>query len=259
MTQEQTFTAYLPADDIEKDDLVIARGVSAVEAMKIAFGFRGRWGTHLAEDVYGPFVLYTWSAYPKASNVARGRAEPLCATVARGGQPEQEKAAGLHMIAAQFLRRQTYYWDGRVVTDAEYDKRVERVAERREVRRIDGEIATMLVDAFIAEGYTITCDLQEDEPEFVRSTDRNGILDYMRQVEWVELNVHKGKSRGWLRLIFDENGFDLVQDYTIDLEHIVEPICEPYRRAADRTDSGDGLASVGFRGHSLKNQGILKW
>jgi len=259
MTKTQTYTAYIPSDDIEDDDLVIARQLSSVEAMKIAFGYQGRWSTHLIEDDFGSFVLSTWSVHPKAENARRGSAPPLQATVVCAGQPELEKLKALDMIAAQFLRWQTPYWNGRVVLDAEYDKRLERVAERREVRRIDREIATRLVDAFLGDGYTITCDLQDDEPEFVRSTDRNGILEYMWQVEWVELNVHKGNSRGWLRLIFDENGYDLVQDYTVDLEHIVEPICEPYWQRADEEDVGVRALTIGDPEDVVKIEGMLKW
>jgi hypothetical protein len=39
----RTDTAYIPVDDIEKDDLVIARHLSATEAMKIAFGYEDGW------------------------------------------------------------------------------------------------------------------------------------------------------------------------------------------------------------------------
>lgn len=39
----------------------------------------------------------------------------------------------------------------------------------------------------------------------------------MWDVEIVELHVHKGAKRGWFRLILDENGWGLVQDYIVDL------------------------------------------
>lgn len=253
----KTYTAYIPADDLDEDDLVIARRLSPVEAMKIAFGYQDRWSTHLIEDDFGSFVHYIWSAYPKGANAGRGWT-PIQATVASAGHPELEKATALGMIAAQFLRRQTPFWDGRVEADAKYDERVERVAKRREVRRIDREIATKVVGALITDGYTITCDLQDDEPEFVRSTDVDGILDYMWQVEWVEMNVHKENSRGWLRLIFGENGFDLVQDYTVDLEHIIEPICEPYWRRADEADMGIRVLTLETPEDVLKIEEMLK-
>lgn len=255
----QTHTAYIPADSLDNDDLVIARRLSPVEAMKIALGYQDRWSTHLIEDDFGSFVLYTWTMHPKTNDAGRAWTLPLQATVVRAGQPELERLAALDMIAAQFLHRQTPYWTGRVVADAEYDSRLERVAKKREVRRIDREIATKVVDALITDGYTITCDLQDLEPEFVRSTDRDGILEYMRQLEWVEMNVHKENSRGWLRLIFGENGFDLVQDYTVDLEHIVEPICQPYWRTANAADLGFRALTLETPEDVLKIEGMLKW
>jgi hypothetical protein len=122
-------------------------------------------------------------------------------------------------------------------------------------------ISAKLVDAFIAGGYTITCDLNDFDPEFKRSADRDGILAYMWDVEIVELHVHKGKTRGWLRLIFDENGWDLVQDYTVDLEHIVEPICEPYLPPGLRIgspESGVRVLTLDSPDDVLKIEGMLK-
>jgi hypothetical protein len=260
LSPKSSLTAYIPVDDIENDDLVVARGLSAVEAMKIAFGYEDGWSTHLGEEDYGSFTLYTFWAHPKKKT---GRPDNLQATIVRTDEPELDRMTGLNTIAAQFLRRQGRVWDGRVVSDEDFDKRVRRVAEAREVRRIDREIATKLVDAFLADGYTITCDLQDREPEFERSTDRNGILEYLWQVEIAELWVHKGRKRGWLRLIFDEEGWDLVQDYSVDLEHIVDPICEPYlpwnHADADRRDHGIRVLALNSPPDDvLKIEGMLK-
>lgn len=43
----QTYTAYIPVDDIDEDDLVIARNLSGAEAMKIAFGYENGWNVHI--------------------------------------------------------------------------------------------------------------------------------------------------------------------------------------------------------------------
>jgi hypothetical protein len=228
MTETPSYTAYIPADDIDEDDKVIVRQLSLSEAMKVAFGYEDAWSTRLDAEDFGSFMHYAWRFYPKKKQDGHPWAEHLQATVVQTGHPELDKMTGLNMIAAQFLRRQSMFWEGRVQLDADFDARLKRVAEKREVRRIDKEIATKLIDALLADGYTITCDLMDDDPEFKRSNDRNGILGHMWQVEMVELRVHKGKSQGWLRLIFDESGWDLVQDYTVGLEHIVDPICEPY-------------------------------
>jgi hypothetical protein len=263
MNATQTYTAYISTDELEKDDLVIARRLSAPEAMKIAFGYEDGWSTHVAEQDYGSFIHYIWRAHPNKQQPSGGYwNEELQSTVIRTDRPELDKMLGMNMIAAQFLRFSTRYWGGRVETDEAFDERLKRVAEKREVRRIDQEIATRLVDAFLAGGYTITCDLQDLEPEFERSTDRGGILDYMWQVEIVEMWVHKEEARGWLRLIFDESGWDLVQDYTVDLERIIDPICEPYlpwnQPDADQLDHGIRVLTLSSRDDVIKIENMMK-
>ena len=182
--------------------------------------------------------------------------------MARTADTERDRAAALDMIAAQCIRFNHLYWNGRVEGDDAFDERLRRVAEAREVRRIDREIATKLVDGLLAGGYTITCDLLEDEPEFERSTDREGILDYLWQVETAQLAVHKGKKRGWLSLIFGENGWDLVADYSVDLERIVDPICEPYlpwnQPDADQRDHGIRMLVLNSPDDVLKIEKMLK-
>jgi hypothetical protein len=262
MNKTQTFTLYLPEDYIEKDDTVIARGLSATEAMKVVFGYEGGWKTNVHETDYGSFTLYVWAATPDKRPSERSFTERLHATVVRTADAERDRAIALDMIAAQCIRCNHLYWDGRVQSDQDFDKRLRRVAQAREVRRIDREIATKLIDALLADAYTITCDLCDREPEFKRSTDRDGILNYMWEVEMVEMWVHKGKKRGWLRLIFDENGWDLVQDYTVNLEHIVDPITEPYlpwnQPNASQLDHGIRVLALNSPDDVLKIEEMLK-
>lgn len=262
MSTTQTYTVYLPVDHIDQDDTVIARRLSAVEAMKIVFGHRSGWRVHLHEDDFGSFTHYVFAATPDKRPPERSFTERLHATVVRTADADRDRSVALEMIAAQCIRFNHLYWDGRVEGDDAFDKRLRRVAEAREVRRIDREIVTQLVDALLADGHTITCDLQEDEPEFERSTDREGILDYLWQVETAQLAVHKGKKRGWISLIFDECGWDVVADYSADLERIVDPICEPYlpwnQPDADKRDHGIRTLVLNTPDDVLKIENMLK-
>ena len=43
-----------------------------------------------------------------------------------------------------------------------------------------------------------------------------------------ELYVHKENTTSWLRLIFGESGWDLIQDYSETLSPPLDPIVEPY-------------------------------
>jgi hypothetical protein len=84
--------------------------------MKIAFGYGDAWRVDLADEDYGSFVHYTWRAHSNKKDQLSLPYwdENLQATVARSGQPELDKMLGMNMIAAQFLRFNTRYWDGRV-------------------------------------------------------------------------------------------------------------------------------------------------
>lgn len=259
----QAYTAYIPVDDIDEDDLVIARNLSGAEAMKIAFGHQDGWNVHLDETDHGWFMHYRWRAHPNNRPLDRSWTERLQATVIRSDDAFRDKAVALEMIAAQFLRQnQNIFWSGRVETDDEFDKRLRRVAEKREVRRIDKEISTGLVDALLADGYTITCDLIEDDPEFKRSIDRNGILQHMWQVETVEMRVHKGKSQAWLRLSFDESGWDLIQDYSEKLGYLIDPIVEKYlpmdQTDSEESDGGIRMLVLESPDDVFKIEGLLK-
>lgn len=262
MSTTQTYTVYLPVDHIEKDDKVIARRLSASEAMKIVFSYESGWRVHLHEEDYGSFTHHVWAATPDKRPPDRSFTERLHATVVRSGDAGRDKALAQEMIAAQVIRFNHLYWEGRVDTDTSFDERLDRVARAREVRRIDREITTKLVDSLLADGYTITCDLQDDEPEFDRSTDRAGILDYLWAVECAELAVHKGRKKSSISLTFDEEGWDVVRDYSVDLEHIVDPICEPYlpwnQPDADQRDHGIRMLVLNSPDDVLKIEKMLK-
>ncbi|TXG96752.1 MAG: hypothetical protein E6R08_08715 [Nevskiaceae bacterium] len=262
MTEAQTYTVYLPEDHIDKEDTVIARGLSAAEAMKVVFGHASGWKTSVQTTVYDGFTLYALAASPDRRPPARAFDERLYATVIRSGDAGRDEALALEMIAAQVFRSERLYWEGRVESDDAFDKRLRRVAEAREVRRIDREISAKLVDALLADGYTITCDLLDDDPEFVRSSDRDGILDHLQQVETAELAVHKGLERRWIKLIFDESGWDVVADYSVALERIIDPICEPYlpwnQPDADQRDHGIRMLVLNSPDDVLKIGKMLK-
>lgn len=65
---------------------------------------------------------------------------------------------------------------------------------------------------------------------------------YCWNVDRIELVAERNGEESWLRLIFGENGWDLVQDYTVDLGYLIDPIVEPLlpwkRDRADRRNDG---------------------
>ena len=76
------------------------------------------------------------------------------------------------------------------------------------------------------------------------------------------MHVHKGKSRSWLRLIFDESGWDLLQDYSDTLSYLIDPISEPYlpwnQPNAAELDHGIRMLVLQSPDDVLKIEGMLK-
>jgi hypothetical protein len=208
MIESQTYTVYHPVNDLLQDDKVIARSVSSGEAIEIALKEDACWSFHIVETDYCSFCVYQWQLHSLESKSWDHLPEPLTATVIKTTDREKDKSSGMSMIAAQFIRNQQAYFKCAITTDREFDERLRRTARRREVQKIDREIVVKLVDAALSQGYAITCDLMEDDPSFKRSTDRNGILEYLLDVEMAELVLHKDQIKAArVRLIFDESGW----------------------------------------------------
>jgi hypothetical protein len=239
----RTFTVFIPFEHVGQDDVVIARNLSGADAIKVVLEHGGSWMAHLWEDEYESFRLYRWEPQAKKWPGDKRRFDALCATVVKTTDRRRDHARGMSMIVDQFLRRSGHYSEVRIQTDGEFDKRLLHVAKRREVHRLDALIATKLVDAFLERGYVIT---DASGEEFERSTDRTAILALLLDVERIELLVEKDDVESWMRLIFGENGWDLVQDYTVDLGYLIDPIVEPFlpwnRNDADRHDVVEAAA-----------------
>jgi hypothetical protein len=227
MTAPLTYTLFIdPSNHIHTDDEVVARELPLAEAMKTAMEHSGEFRVVLAHDDYDAFRVFTLYRFSKRTFVTNR--EKLFATVPRTADLVADEAAARQIIETQFLRWQRKFWKGAIMTSQDYAAREKHVARRREVDRIDKEIATKLIDALILGGYTITGDLLDDDGAFDHSTDRDGILKHLFDVEMAELLVHKEGDTAWLRLIFMESGWDLIQDYSETLSPVIDPIVEPY-------------------------------
>jgi len=224
MNDKRRFTVYLPSADIGGDHVVAARNLPGLDAIKTALELSGRWSVHLRDDEYEAFRLYRWQPHAKQWPHEGRTPEVLHATVVRTTDSARDRALGVSMIVDQFMRRSGKYSKAHVETDEAFDERLLHIAKRREVHRLDMAIATALIDALLAEGYAVTDASYE---EFERCTDREVILELLLDVDRIELLVDRNGEESWLRLIFGENGWDLVQDHTADLGYLIDPIVEP--------------------------------
>ncbi|WP_194480655.1 hypothetical protein [Bradyrhizobium sp. CCBAU 53338] len=150
------------------------------------------------------------------------------ATVPLTEDRDADRRLAMEMIDIQIFERHSEFWPGRVSTDADFDARVQRIAEARNVQAIDRQITTELIDEFLKQGYSITCCVREDDPAFKKSKDRDGILELLMDLEIAELRLHSRGATSWIMLVFGESGWDVVADYSEDLEALIEPIVSPH-------------------------------
>ncbi len=114
------------------------------------------------------------------------------------------------------------------MTDAEFDRRVQHVAERRAAKALEQQITTELVDRLLEEGYRITACARWDNPHFKNSRRRDGILKLLFDLEIADLVVTKKGETSWICLIFGEDGWDTIADYSTELSYLIDPIVNPH-------------------------------
>ena len=93
----------------------------------------------------------------------------------------------------------------------------------KERQRIEKKIVTAVVDAALKEGYTVIINNGGDDDE-ITSTDRAKILKEMFATDEERLYVAKdGKIVGWVFFVYGECGWDVICDYTTNLEEMLKP------------------------------------
>jgi hypothetical protein len=89
-------------------------------------------------------------------------------------------------------------------------------ARQEAVRKIEGEIATRIIDDALKLGYSITVNDGGDEHALELSTDRQTILDHMFSTDSVELYVFEPNTTlnhiAWIQLIYGNDGYDVIAD-----------------------------------------------
>lgn len=96
------------------------------------------------------------------------------------------------------------------------------VKMRQEVER---KIATKVIDDALAAGYALNTDIS-DGPELASPTsDRKTIIDSMFLGDKDRLLFYKKDGKdpiGWVYFIYGNDGWDVISDYTVNLEEILK-------------------------------------
>lgn len=97
---------------------------------------------------------------------------------------------------------------------------------------VEQEIAAMTVDALLAAGYLLNVNNGGQDDELKPTTDRQAVLDAMFATDDEFLTVYtnhhpalaKTRSLGWVHFVYGNSGYDVISDYTTNLEAVLAPV-----------------------------------
>lgn len=91
---------------------------------------------------------------------------------------------------------------------------------------VEHDIVTRVVNALHTAGYSLQTDQAGDgfEPA-VPTADRVVILGHLMETHDERLYARKdGKRAGWVYFVYGNDGYDVISDYTTNLENVLAPI-----------------------------------
>lgn len=91
------------------------------------------------------------------------------------------------------------------------------VKMRQHVERL---IVTAVIDALLAQGFEIAINNGGDELELLYTNDRKQLLAHIMLTddEYLQVRSDKGAKMGWVRAVYGNDGWDVINDYCTDLE-----------------------------------------
>lgn len=92
-------------------------------------------------------------------------------------------------------------------------------------QRIERQIARKFLRIALAAGYAISLDNGGDDCEFKDSKDFKFIVGEMFATDEERLYLSKdGKSCGWVFFVYGNDGYDVICDYTMNLEPLMPEV-----------------------------------
>ena len=90
--------------------------------------------------------------------------------------------------------------------------------------RIEKRIVKSIVKTALKAGYSVSVNNGGDENEISKSTDAKKILAATHQTDEEHILLHKNKKTSWVFLVYGNDGYDVINDYTVDLEEPLAPV-----------------------------------
>jgi len=90
-------------------------------------------------------------------------------------------------------------------------------------QKVERKIASALIQEALDAGYHISVNNGGDEDEIQPSHDKNEILNAMFATDEEHLCFFdkKGKPKGWVWFVYGNDGYNVISDYTVNLEHVM--------------------------------------
>jgi hypothetical protein len=214
------------------DERIIARGISAVDAMVFIVEREPERRFSVTSEAYRTFRRFDWSL--SIDQLSYG-SPALHATVPVTADYEADESSALALIAVQFLRIAHHYWDGWVDTDEDFEERrqdeIDHAASLQEAERIEREIAVKFVDALTLDGYETVSDTIGNEVVLANSSDREVLLElFFDNRGMTEYTAVKSGAAGRFGIGLGRVPLDIVQSYCEAIDKLLQPIIAPYRQ-----------------------------
>ena len=88
-------------------------------------------------------------------------------------------------------------------------------------------IVRLFVRSVLAAGYLLTVNNGGDDDEIEASTDEAAIINVMREASEDTVYLHRpGQTKqhfGWVMFVYGNDGYDVICDYTTNLEGLLRP------------------------------------
>lgn len=104
-----------------------------------------------------------------------------------------------------------------------------RTYNNETARKLENTIIRVFIREALQRGHTITVTTY-DEDELTCSSQINKIVDALRATDYDNLRVHDGdKYIGGMLLVWGNDPWEVISDYSVSIEDMVEPAMEKSR------------------------------
>jgi hypothetical protein len=105
-----------------------------------------------------------------------------------------------------------------------YPKDLNDIKDADTRRRIvvERQIVTALIDRALAEGYELSVDDGDNQHPW--TTDRAAVIDAIMEADEDRMYFRKDGHTAWVFLVYGNDGWDVICDYNVSLEALLEPI-----------------------------------